>query len=153
MVFGKILVFAIECSTKNIVKCTTKFDECNTLNTLRLMQLMKCKKGEKYCRRHNWPKGCMLSPKELLFSHVTSWSNFSFRVSTTLKLQNLDQTCGSKFWPIFSHKISTKLQPQKGWQAIAKLKPHSLFISLFQHFQILSKSSWMEKWKVKVVLA
>ena len=53
MVFGKIVVFAIECSTKNIVKCTTKFDECNTLNTLRLMQLMKCKKGEKYCRRHN----------------------------------------------------------------------------------------------------
>ena len=28
----------------------------------------------------------------------------------------------------------------KGWLAIAKLKPLSLFISLFQHFQMLSKA-------------
>ena len=41
----------------------------------------------------------------------------------------------------------------KGWLAIAKLKPLSLFSSLFQHFQMLFKSSLMEKWKVKVVLA
>ena len=84
-----------ECSAKNIVKYTTKFDECDNLNTLRLMQMMKCKKGDEDCRRHNGPKGCLLSPKELLLCHVTSWSKFSFRISTKLQLPNHDQT-GSK---------------------------------------------------------
>ena len=41
----------------------------------------------------------------------------------------------------------------KGWLAIAKLKPLSLFIPLFQHCQMLSKALIIEKWKVKVILA
>ena len=41
----------------------------------------------------------------------------------------------------------------KGWLAIAKLKPLSLFISLFQHCQMLSLALILEKWKVKVVFA
>ena len=48
---------------------------------------------------------------------------------------------------------NTQHRTQKGWLAIAQLKPLSRFISLFQHFQMLSKSSLIEKWKLKVVLA
>ena len=44
-----------------------------------------------HCQRHNGPKGCLLSPKELFLSHVASWSKFSFRISRKLQLQNLDQ--------------------------------------------------------------
>ena len=52
--------------------------------------------------------------KKLLFNHVTSWSKFSYRILTILKLKlpNLEQTPGSKCWPIFSKEISTKHQPQ-----------------------------------------
>ena len=35
--------------------------------------------------------------------------------------------------------------PYKGWLAIAKLKPLSLFISLFQHCQMLSEALIIEK--------
>ena len=42
---------------------------------------------------------------KLLLSHVTSWSTFNFRILKKLQLPNLDQTCGSRGWPLpaFSH--------------------------------------------------
>ena len=39
-----------------------------------------------------------------------SWSKFSFRVSTKLQLQNLNQTSTSIYWPNFGFKISNELQ-------------------------------------------
>ena len=44
-------------------------------------------------------------------------------------------------------------QTQKGWLAIAKLKPLSLFISLLLMLKKAFDNAKIEKWKVKVVLA
>ena len=71
-----------------------------------------CKIYIKHCQRQKGPQGCLLSPKELLLSYVTSWSKFSFRISIKLQLPNLDQTSGSKSWPNFNFKILIKSQPQ-----------------------------------------
>ena len=43
--------------------------------------------------------------------------------------------------------------PQKGWQAIAKLKPLSLFICLLSMLKKALDNVKIDKWKVKVVSA
>ena len=45
-----------------------------------------------------------------MFSHITSWSQFSLRFLAKLQLQNLKQTSGSESWPNLSFKMSIELQ-------------------------------------------
>ena len=54
---------------------------------------------------------------------------------------------------VASKKTKRSFLISKGWPAIAKLKPLSLFSSLFQHCEMLSSALVIKKWKVKVVLA
>ena len=95
-----------------------------------------CKIYIKHCQRQNGPQGCLLSPKELLLSYVTSWSKFSFRISTKLQLPNLDQTSGSKSWLFFSHKISTKLQPQNVDQILASKSWPKIYFEILTRLQL-----------------
>ena len=64
----------------------------------------------KHCKRHNGPKGWLLSPKWLcLGGHIISsytdfWFKFSFQITIRHQLQIL--------WAEFSLKIRTKIRPQ-----------------------------------------
>ena len=70
-------------------------------------------------------------------------SKFSFRILAKLQLPNLGQTSGSKCWPIFSHKIWTKLQPENleqtsasnlNWTSTSKSWPN-LRLDIFHNLQ------------------
>ena len=67
----------------------------------------------KDCQRHNG----------LLKSHISSWSQFSIRISTKLQHQNINQTSASKSWLSLSLKISTKPQQEISIKISIKLQP------------------------------
>ena len=58
------------------------------------------------------PQGMLKGPCKHRTSHITSWSKFSFKISTIPEHQNLNQTSASKSWPNFNFKKFTEVQPQ-----------------------------------------
>ena len=80
----------------------------------------------------------------ILFYYSHCLSNYSITSRDCNILSNLS---GSR------HAANYMSRFQRGWLAIAKVKPLTLFISLSEHCQMLSWALIIEKWKVKVVLA
>ena len=73
-------------------------------------KFMNCKVENMIKRKLISMKKKQWARKERALNHL-KLRGCNEQYDSKLQLQNL-QTSGSKWWPIFSHKISTKLQPQ-----------------------------------------
>ena len=79
-------------------------------------------------------------------SHITSWSKFSFKISTIPEHQNLNQTSASKSWPNFNFKKFTDVRPKVFNENILQNHDQTLVSKSWQYLALKAMT------KIKVLI-